>query len=181
MHDDHRATRRLITYIEKRVMVKETFARIAADVGLSEWTIRSIFDEFAAREQKTYHPVTPRFLGIDEAHLFRHYRCVITDVKKRTIIDLLENRSAIFVANYLRKMPNRKRIEIVCMDMWQSYRDAVRAVFPETKIVIDKFHVVRYASQGMDAVRKVVKKTINGSHDQARTRWRLDSVNLRIL
>jgi DNA-binding NarL/FixJ family response regulator len=55
MHDDHRATRRLITYIEKRVMVKETFARIAADVGLSEWTIRSIFDEFAAREQKTYH------------------------------------------------------------------------------------------------------------------------------
>jgi transposase len=166
MHDGHRATRRLITYIEKRVMLKETFARIAADVGLSEWTIRSIFAEFAAREQKNYHPVTPRFLGI-EAHLFRHYRCVITDVEKRTIIDLLENRSAISVANYLRKMPNRKRIEIVCMDMWQPYRDAVRAVFPETKIVIDKFHVVRYASQGMDAVRKVVKKTLTEKQRRA--------------
>ncbi len=56
MHDGHRTTRRLIEYIEKRVMLKETFARIAADVGLSEWTIRSIFDEFAAQEQKNYHP-----------------------------------------------------------------------------------------------------------------------------
>ena len=148
MHDNHRATRRLIAYIEKRVMLKETFARIAADVGLSEWTIRSIFDDFAAREQKSYHPDTPRFLGIDEAHLFRHYRCVITDVEKRTIIDLLENRSTISVANYLRKMHNRNRVEIVCMDMWQPYREAVKAVFPEAKIVMDKYHVVRYASQG---------------------------------
>ena len=167
MHDNHRATRRLITYIEKRVMLKETFARIATDVGLNEWTIRSIFDEFAAREQKSYHPATPRFLGIDEAHLFRHYRCVITDVEKRTIIDLLENRSAVFVANYLRKMPCRSRVEIVCMDMWQPYRDAVKAAFPETKIVIDKFHVVRYASQGMDAVRKVVKKTLTEKQRRA--------------
>jgi transposase len=168
MHDDHRATKRLITYIEKRVMLKETFARIAADVGLSEWTIRSIFDEFVAREQKAYHPVTPRFLGIDEAHLFRHYRCVIADVEKRTIIDLLENRSAISVVNYLRKMPNRSRVEIVCMDMWQPYRDAVKAVFPGTKIVIDKFHVVKYASQGLDDIRKEVKKpslpTNSGGH-----------------
>jgi transposase len=160
MHDGHRATKRLIEYIEKRVMLKETFARIAADVGLSEWTIRSIFDEFTAREQKNYQPDTPQFLGIDEAHLFRHYRCVITDVEKRMIIDLLENRSTISVVNYLRKLPNRSKVKIVCMDMWQPYRDAVKTVFPEAKIVIDKFHVVRYASQGLDNIRKEVKKTL---------------------
>jgi transposase len=184
MHDGHRATRRLVEYIEKRVMLKETFARIAADVGLSEWTIRSIFDEFAALEQKRYHPDTPRFLGIDEAHLFRHYRCVITDVEKRTIIDLLENRSTISVANYLRKMHNRNRVEVVCMDMWQPYREAVKAVFPEAKIVVDKYHVVRYASQGMDDIRKDVKKTLTAEkqrrafkHDRYALLKRPDKLN----
>jgi transposase len=57
MHDDHRATKRLIEYIEKRVMLKETFARIAADVGLSEWTIRSIFDG----SRKTTNLTRPSF------------------------------------------------------------------------------------------------------------------------
>jgi len=76
------------------------------------------------------------------------------------IIDLLENRSAISVVNYLRKMPDRSRVEVVCMDMWQPYRDAVKTVFPEAKIVVDKYHIVRYASQGMDDTRKEIKKTL---------------------
>ncbi len=160
MHDDHRATKRLIEYIEKRVLLRETFARIANDVGLSEWTIRSIFNEYSARRQKAYYPVTPRFLGIDEAHLFRHYRCVLTDVEKRTMIDLLVNRNASTVISYLRKMPNRYRIEIVCMDMWQPYRDSVRIVLREARIVIDKFHVVRYASDALDAARKELRKNL---------------------
>lgn len=114
MHDDHRATKRLIEYIEKRVLLRETFARIANDVGLSEWTIRSIFNEYAARRQKAYRPVTPSFLGIDEAHLFRHYRCALTDVEKRTIIDLLENRNTStgkkLLAQNAKQRPNRNRL-----------------------------------------------------------------------
>ncbi len=46
------------------------------------------------------------------------------------------------------------------MDMWQPYREAVKTVFPEAKIVVDKYHVVRYASQGLDDIRKEVKKTL---------------------
>ena len=159
MHDNHRTTKRLIDYIEKRVL-RETFTRIAVDVGLSEWTIRSIFSEFSARKQKEYHPTTPRFLGIDEAHLFHHYRCVLTDVEKRTVIDLLENRSGAFVTNYLRNMPDKDQIEIVCMDMWQPYRDAVKTILLDAKIVIDKFHVVRYASEALEAARKELRKTL---------------------
>lgn len=160
MHEKHHATRRLITYIERRVMQKYTFAKIATDVGLSEWTIRSIFNEFTAREQKSYHPVTPRFLGIDEAHLFHNYRCVITDVERRTIIDLLEKRIYPVVVDYLRKMPSRNRIETICMDMWSPYREAVKTVFPGMKIVVDKYHVVRYASDALDAIRKDFKNTL---------------------
>jgi len=38
--------------------------------------------------------------------------------------------------------------------MWAPYRDAVYAVLPKAAVVVDKFHVVRMASQGLDTVRK---------------------------
>lgn len=161
MHEKHRVTKRLMEYIERRVL-SETFTRIANDVGLDESTIRAIFSEYAARRQRSCHPATPCFLGIDEAHLYHHYRCVLADVEKRTIIDLLENRSAAYVANYLSKMPNKGRIETICMDMWQPYRDAVKAVLPEARIVIDKFHIVRYASDALESARKDLRKTLTG-------------------
>jgi transposase len=102
MDDKHRATRRLIGYIENRALY-EAFTKIAGEVGVHEWTVRSIFKDYMNRKQEAYHPATPRFLGIDEAHLFHKYRCVLADVKERTIIDLLPNRNASTVAEYLRK------------------------------------------------------------------------------
>ena len=54
----------------------------------------------------------------------------------------------------------QNRIKIVCMDMWQPYRDAVRSILPGAKIVIDKFHVVRYASDALEAVRKEIRKSL---------------------
>lgn len=32
---------------------------------------------------------TPKWLGIDEVHLLKHYRCVITDVENKSAIDIL--------------------------------------------------------------------------------------------
>jgi transposase len=159
MHEKHRVTKRLMEHIEKRVL-RDAFTRIANDVGLDESTIRAIFSEYADCRQRSYHPTTPCFLGIDEAHLYHHYRCVLADVEKRTIIDLLENQRAAYVANYLSNMPKRSHIETVCMDMWQPYRDAVKAVLPEARIVIDKFHIVRYASDTLESARKELRKTL---------------------
>jgi transposase len=159
MDEKRFATRRLIDYIENHALYA-TFTKIAGEVGVNEWTVRSIFKDYMIRKQKSYHPSTPRFLGIDEAHLFHHYRCVLANVEKRTIIDLLPNRNASTVAEYLRNMPQRSRIEIVCMDMWQPYRDTVRNIIPEVKIVIDKFHIVQYASDALDAVRKEIRKSL---------------------
>lgn len=135
-------------------MLRETFVKVADEVGVNEGTIRSIFNDYVDRKQKAYDPVTPRFLGIDEAHLFRHYRYMLADVEKRTIIDLLENRNASTVSDCLRKMPNRDKIEAVSMDMWQPYRDVVKIVLPEARIIIDKFHVVRYASDALGSRQK---------------------------
>lgn len=57
-------------------------------------------------------------------------------------------------------MPNKDRIETVCMDRWRPYQEAVKIVLPDARIVIDKFHVVRYASEALEAARKELRKNL---------------------
>ena len=45
------------------------------------------------------------------------------------------------MVRFLHHLESRERIRYVAMDMWTSYRDAVRAVIPQGEIVVDKFHV----------------------------------------
>lgn len=42
--------------------------------------------------------------------------------------------------------------------MWTPYRDAVQAVLPDARIVIDKFHVVRMANDALEKVRKTAPR-----------------------
>ncbi len=148
-------TVRLLHYIEENT-VEKTFTSLAEEVGLSEATIRRIFHDHFTEKLKHYHPETPRWLGIDEVHLLSNYCCVLTNIGESCILDLLKNRSKATVMNYLCRMPFRNRVEFVCMDMWQPYREAVEFCLPKAKIIIDKFHVVKGANKALDDVRKAV-------------------------
>ena len=46
------------------------------------------------------------------------------------------------------------------MDMNRSFRDAAKAFLPNAKIIIDRFHVVRYCTEAMENVRRNLQKTL---------------------
>lgn len=71
------------------------------------------------------------------------------------------------MTNYLMKLKDRQKVEIVSMDMWNPYRAAVKAVLPQARIVVDKFHVVRMANDALERVRKGLRKELKPS--QSRT------------
>ncbi len=71
------------------------------------------------------------------------------------------------MTNYLMKMKDRQKVKIVSMDMWNPYRAAVKAVLPQARIVVDKFHVVRMANDALEKVRKGLRKELMPS--QSRT------------
>lgn len=155
--DEKRAvTKRLLKYIQQESL-KRTFTSVAEDVGLTEKTIRNIFKEHVANIAKTVVFATPEWLGIDELHLLKKPRCIITNVKERTVVDLLINRNKPTVVNYLRTLADKQGIQLVTMDMWQPYRDAVTDVMPHAQIIVDKYHIVRMANQSMESVRKVIR------------------------
>lgn len=156
MDDNRRTSRRLLAYIEQESLVR-TFTSIAEDVGLTEGAIRAIFRGHIAGLEERVVFETPTWLGIDEVHLLKKPRCVLTNVQDKTMVDILKTRNLETVTKRLLKFPDRSKIELVTMDMWKPYRDAVRAVLPQAQIVVDKYHVVRMANVALEAVRKQVR------------------------
>lgn len=156
--DDKRVmTRRLVEYIEKESL-RRTFVSLAEDTGLNEKTIRNIFRDYVARLSSDTTFVTPEWLGIDEIHLMKKPRAIFTNVKQRTVIDLLENRTKATVLPRLMRFENRADIKLVTMDMWTPYRDAVNSAIPKAVVVVDKFHLQRMANISMDDIRKEIRE-----------------------
>jgi transposase len=166
MHEAHSATNRLVDYISKESM-KRTFVSVADDTGIHERTVRRLFQDETERLSKQVHFETPRWLGIDEVHLVKRPRCLLTNIEQHTVIDLLTNRNKDTVCRYLYNLPHRERIELVTMDMWEPYKDAVYEMLPQATIVIDKFHVIRLVIDGMDQVRKETRSKLTAR--QSRT------------
>ena len=166
-----RMTTRLYNWIASRSL-DNTFVSIANDIGVSEGTVRNIFNEYVAELAKTIIFETPQWMGIDEIHIIKKPRCVITNIEQNTVVDMLQDRSKVLVTNYLMKLKDRHSIKCVTMDMWLPYKDAVNGVLPQAFIVVDKFHVLKMANQCLEVIRKGIradlsKKQVRGlMHDR---------------
>lgn len=153
MNEQHRMTQRLYEYIQQQSLVK-TFTSLAREVGVDEKLVRVIFGEHVKKLKAKTKLVTPKWMGIDEVYLLGDYRCVITNVKERTVIDLLKSRTKKSVINWLQRQPGKEQIEYVTMDMWSPYRDAVRLMLPQAVIIVDKFHVLDEVNDCLEEARK---------------------------
>ena len=154
------ATSRLVQYIEKRCL-KETFAALSREVGVDDKTIRFIFDDYVARKEKEMNFKTPTVLGIDELKIIGSYRAMLTNIDKLAMFDLLPSRKQLSLAEYFDALPDKRNVETVVMDMWNSYRRIARKFFPGRLIVADRFHVTRMANEGMERVRKQIRKDLD--------------------
>lgn len=151
-------TERLVTWIGHQSLGR-TFTSIAEDTDLDEKTIRNIFRDHVNELEAQFRFEAPKWMGIDEIHLIRP-RCVISNIQNNTIVDTLVNRNKDTVINYLSNLAGRHEVQYVAMDMWATYRDAVQAVMPNARIVIDKFHVVRMANDALERVRKGLREQL---------------------
>ena len=88
------------------------------------------------------------------------FQCIVTDPLGRRVFDILPSRTVETIQDYLRTFPNRGEVKYVVMDMNRNFRDAAKAFLPNAKIIIDRFHVVRYYTEAMENVRRNFQKTL---------------------
>lgn len=181
--DKRQATKRLVAYIERQSLSR-TFTSIAEEVGMDEKSIRNIFRDYVSHLEQTVRFEIPKWMGIDEIHIINKPRCVISNIQHRTVVDILHNRNKATVTKYLKAFNGKDDVQYVAMDMWRPYRDAVREVMPDAKIVIDKFHVVRMANVAMESIRKSLRASLEPKdrrglmHDRFVLLKRRDTLNM---
>lgn len=106
-------------------------------------------DYLKFEESKQDRSRWPRVLGIDE-HFFtrkKGYATTFADLSKRKTFDVTLGRSQRALEGYFRRNPGRDRVQVVVMDLSDTYRSIARNNFPNAKIVADRFHVVRLINQ----------------------------------
>ena len=87
----------------------------------------------------------PRVLGIDE-HFFtrkKGYATTLVDLRNHKVFDVVLGRSELSLRQYLSHLPGREQVQLVVMDLSETYRSIVQKYFPNAKIVADRFHVIR--------------------------------------
>jgi transposase len=159
---DHRRriTKRLQEHIENdSLKPDESNRKIARKYGVDEKTIRNIFTRLMKRLSRTWRFEAPRYLGIDEVYIEGVARCIITDVENHRVINILHKRDMLTLRRHLLQIRNPERIKIIVIDMWRPYLDEALKRFPHAIVVIDKFHILRMATEAVISVHRRLRRS----------------------
>lgn len=157
--DSARMTNRMRDYIINQCL-QTTFTDIKKELDISLTAVEKIFAKYAEEMESQRQIVAPRILGMDETMLNGIYRGMYVDVENRRIIDITADRKQRTVRQWLALLPEKERTECATIDMWGSYKDALRMEMPNVFIVIDKFHVIKHLNEALDTIRKKYTATL---------------------
>jgi len=173
LDEKRRATKRLVDAIRQRCLGM-TFHALAEQTGLAVNTIKNIAHDLIEELERTVHYETPVIMGIDEVSLAGEYRCVITNLATNNIFQMLEFRTQDHLKPFFKTLPDRERVEWVCTDMWRPFKRSFSQYLPNARLVIDKFHVVKMASEALEEERKKYQATLTKDerlHVKKSIRW----------
>jgi len=71
------------------------------------------------------------------------YSTTLVNLQTHRVFDILAGKSKALIHTPLMAIPGRLNVEMVCMDLCAHYRSLARELFPNAKIVADRFHVIR--------------------------------------
>lgn len=153
LDDKRRATKRLVDVIRQQCL-SMTFRALADQTGVAVNTVKNIAHDLIQELEQTVHYQTPIIMGIDEVNIAGDYRCVITNLATNNVFEMLEFRTQDHLKPFFENLPDKEKVEWVCTDMWRPFKRSFSQFLPNAKLIIDKFHVVKMASEALDEERK---------------------------
>jgi transposase len=101
-----------------------------------------------------------RYIGVDEKAFRKghRYHTVVCNLARSTVEFVAEDRKTESLAAYYEQLTadQKSLLQAVAMDMWEPYIGATRDGLPngESRIVYDRFHIMREMTRAVDTVRK---------------------------
>jgi transposase len=118
-------------------------------------------------------------IGVDEKAFRKGHRyiTVVCDLDGGTVEHVAEDRKVESLGEYYDTLSDdqKQAIRCVAMDMWPAYIRATHDHLPDTdlpgadKIVFDRFHVMKLATEAVDRVRRAEHKTLRQAGESTLT------------
>jgi len=138
----------------------QSFKSLAEKQGISYGVSKRVLKRRLDPE-KLIWPEEPQeeiSLGIDE-HSFRGTQLVqtVTDLSARRPLTILPDSRKETLNRFLQSIPEEKKQQVVevCIDMDSLLLSSVKEYLPQTKVVVDHFHVIHDANRRVDEARKI--------------------------
>jgi len=161
------ALEELVAYLARAM----DFTAITRLVGVSWRAVAGVVERVVAERLPDARLQGLRAIGVDEfSYRKRHrYLTVVVDHDRGKVVWAAKGRGADALAGLFEHLGEAgcAAIESVTMDMAGGYKKAVREYLPHARIVFDRFHVQRLASDAVDAVRR---SEVRGAEDPAMAR-----------
>ena len=134
---------------------EHSFSQVRRRLGVGYGTLRCLLERRVNQGALEWQEEGVISLGIDE-HSFRHQDMVytITEVKRRRVLGILKDDRIASLKAFLCKLPGEK-VKEVCIDMKEGLWKAIKAVFPQAKVVVDPFHIIADANKRLDEARRL--------------------------
>jgi transposase len=150
-YDDHFANE-VVKYL-----VTSNFKDTSKKYQVSPPVLLSILKE-RKREEKL--PEGELILNVDE-HSFsgRDLKVTVGEIRNKKILAVLKDDRQATLRQYFKSWGDeaKSRVKEVCIDMKSSYLTVIKEVFPNAKIVLDRFHVVKEMVRQVEEIRKIMQ------------------------
>ena len=153
-------------YLIYKLLISTTLnlTEIAKRTNSTPAIVRHVIDKIRLETPHTL----PKSIGIDEFHgntgyydkaskkyFTEKYHCVITDTDRSTVFDVIINPRHKYLRDYFMSydISIRKGVRFISMDMRSGFNKAAKECFPNAKICIDPFHLVKLLTEAVSTVR----------------------------
>jgi transposase len=101
----------------------------------------------------------PRFVGIDDWawRKGQRYGTIVVDLQRSRVVDLLPDRDADTVTNWLKEHPG---VELISRDRWSDYAQAAAEAAPEAQQVADRWHLLKNLREAIERLFERESATI---------------------
>lgn len=149
-----RISLKLQEQIKESFKKKQSFKDISSNFDISSTETINIFKE----NIYDYRCDLSRVLCIDEFKASTNmgkYALIIGDPISGNILDILPSRTQDTILYYFQKIPESKRnqVEYIVTDLFEPYRTMIRALFPRSIHIADRFHWIKLTSEAFNKIR----------------------------
>ena len=152
--------------IAQKLIEKVSMTAIAESLAVSTSTVIRKLKEFEFTTDLNY---LPEYMSWDE-YSFKKGKIsfIAQDFDSRRILAILDGRTQVTISNHFLRYSRqvRSRVKVITMDMFSPYYDLAKQLFPNAKIVLDRFHIVQHLIRAMSRVRvQIMNQLDRKSHE----------------